>query len=343
MSGPNSPRPFGRRDFLRFGTGLVATASAAFQPGCSLRPRECRQAPPNLFVADGKPLLVVVEGEDRGAMLRAGLEVLGGLAPLARLGHKAYLRGNYVAAQPYPVTTDPELIVAVANELTRAGVSEPSLFDTHGTHLAAGFKPDHNMRQLGVVDKLEASGVPVVARDFADPDEFVFVRNPDWSIDKPVAVHRLLHDVPIVVSLPCVKRHNSARFTCALKMHFGSVAMADRMLVHTQDDDGTTGLMHNRLVHFADAVRPQLNVVDARALLARSGPALGRGAEVVKGVNKLILSGDMVAVDAYCARLLAQHDETFKVDMIAPQLAQATAIGLGRADLDTVKVVEMRA
>ena len=99
--------------------------------------------------------------------------------------------------------------------------------------------------------------------------------------------------------------------------------------------------MHQRLVHFADAVRPQLNVVDARAILARSGPGLGRGAEVIQGVNKLILSGDMVAVDAYCARLMAQHDDTFALDTVASQLKHAATLGLGKADLDAVKIVEI--
>ncbi len=338
MSQPISERPLARRDFLHAAAAVLATTSAA----CGWRPRACKQAVPNPFMAEGKPLLVVVEGEDRPAMLRAGLNALGGLEPLARLGRTALVRANYVTAQPYPVTTDPELIVAVANELRHAGVRETSLFDSHGTQLSAGLDPEHNLRRLGVSARLQAAGVPVIARDFADPDEFLFVRNPAWSIDKPVAVHRLLHDAPVVVSLPVVKRHGSARFTCALKMHFGSVAMADRLLVHSNDDSGRSGLMHERLVHFADTVRPQLNVVDARALLARNGPGLGRGAEVVKGVNKLILCGDMVATDAYCARLLAQHDETFKLDMIAPQLAQARAIGLGTSDLDAVKLVELR-
>jgi len=332
-----------RRSFLRLGAGALATASAAFELGCSLATRACKSAPPNPFVAAGKPLLVAVEGEDSRAMLRAGIEALGGLDPLAKLGREAIFRGNYVTSQPYPVTTAPEFVLAVAAEMKRAGVSKTSLFDSHGTRLSAAIPPEHILRRLGVLDKLTQGGVPVLARDFSDPDEFVFVRNPAWPIAKPVAVHRLLHEAPIVVSLPVVKRHVWVSFTCALKMHFGSVAMADRMLVHTKDSEGRSGLMHQRLVHFADAVRPQLNVVDARAILARSGPGLGGGAQVVPRVNKLILSGDMVAVDAYCARLMAQHDETFKFDMIAPQLRHAAALGLGKADLDAVKVVEIRA
>jgi len=343
MSPSSDARRIDRRGFLRLGAGVLAASSAAFEWGCNLTTRACKSAPPNPFVAAGKPLLVVVEGKDLGAMLRAGIAALGGLDPLARLGREAIFRGNYVAAQPYPVTTAPDFVLAVAGELKRAGLSKTRLLDTHGTRLGASIPPEHILRRLGVLDKLTQGGVPVLARDFSDPDEFVFVRNPAWPIAKPVAVHRLLHEAPIVVSLPVVKRHRGAKFTCALKMHFGSVAMADRMLVHMKDDAGQSGLMHQRLVHFADAVKPQLNIVDARAILARNGPALGAGAEVVPGVNKIILSGDMVAVDAYCARLMARHDETFALDMIAPQLKHAAALGLGKADLDAVKVVEVSA
>ncbi len=343
MSTLSVPKQLDRRGFLRMGAGALATASAAFEWGRHLTTRACKSAPPNPFVAAGKPLLVAVEGEDLHAMLRAGIEALGGLDPLAKLGREAIFRGNYVMSQPYPVTTAPEFVLAVAAELKSAGVSKTSLFDSSGTRLSAAIPPERMLRRLGVLDKLTQGGVPVLARDFADPDEFVFVQNPAWPIAKPVAVHRLLYEAPIVVSLPVVKRHEWVNFTCALKMHFGSVAMADRMLVHTKDSEGRSGLMHQRLVHFADAVRPQLNIVDARAILARSGPGLGGGAEIVRGVNKLILSGDMAAVDAYCARLMAKHDETFTLDMVAPQLRHAAALGLGKADLDAVKVVEIRA
>jgi uncharacterized protein (DUF362 family) len=343
MNTSSETRLLDRRGFLRLGAGAVVLASAALEWGCNFTARACKAVPPNPFVSGGKPLLVVVQGEDLGAMLRAGIEALGGLDPLGKMGREAMFRGNYVASQPYPVTTAPEFVLAVAGELKRAGISKSSLFDSHGTRLGASIPPEHILRRLGVLEKLTQGGVPVLARDFSDPDEFVFVQNPAWPIAKPVAVHRFLYQAPVVVSLPVVKRHTGPNFTCALKMHFGSVAMADRMLVHTKDPQCRSGLMHQRLVHFADAVKPQLNVVDARAILARSGPALGRGAEVVQGVNKIILSGDMVAVDAYCARLMAQHDDTFNVDMVAPQLTHAAALGLGKADLDEVKVVEINA
>jgi hypothetical protein len=51
----------------------------------------------------------------------------------------------------------------------------------------------------------------------------------------------------------------------------------------------------------------------------------------------------MVATDAYCARLMAEYDSTFSPEMIDPQLRHAVALGLGTADLDAVKIVEVRA
>src|SRR5208337_1920251 len=159
MSTSSDSRLLDRRGFLRLGAGVLATASAAFQWGCNLTTRACKVVPPNPFVAAGKPLLVVVEGEDLGAMLRAGIEALGGLDPLTKLGHEVMFRGNYVMSQPYPVTTAPEFVLAVAGELKRAGVSKTSLFDSSGTRLGAAIQPERMLRRLGVLDKLTQGGL----------------------------------------------------------------------------------------------------------------------------------------------------------------------------------------
>ena len=274
-------------------------------------------------------------------MLRAGIEALGGFDRLTRIGREALLRGNYVAKQPYPVTTDPEFIVAVAAELGQAGFRRSTLFDSHGSELIPAVRPETNLLKLGVPHRLKEHGVEVITRDFLDPDEFRFVQSPKWQIASPVGVHKLIHDAPVIVSLPVVKRHGEARFTCALKMHFGSVSMADRLVAHK--NGRRQDYFDQRLVHFADTTKPQLTIVDARALLARRGPTLSGGAEVVRGVNRLILSGDMAAVDSYCGHLMAQHDPTFSEKMIAGQLRCAAYLGLGSPDLGRVKVVEIRA
>jgi len=196
------------------------------------------------------------------------------------------------------------------------------------------------MQKVGVYHEVQRQGVEVLAADFLERDDYRLVRNPAWPISAPVAVHRVIHDAPVLVSLPLVKRHAAARFTCALKIHFGSVAMSDRLVAHKNERQ--QGYFDQRLVHFADAAKPQLNIVDARALLARSGPGLSAGSEIVRGVNRIVLCGDMVATDAYCARILARHDPTFSLEMIDRQLRHASELGLGTADLEAVRIVERR-
>jgi uncharacterized protein (DUF362 family) len=336
---PEGPSLAGRREFLR---GLAASAAAA-GGACRRGVSACRMPAPNPFLDHGRPLLVAVEGEDVVAMLRAGLERLGGVGPLLAAGRDAMLRGNYCAAQPYPVTTAGETVVAVADELRRAGFARTKLFEAHGTRLLASLAPDTAVRKLGVLELAARSGIGVQMCDPLESREFRLVRNPAWSVSEPVAVHRALHEAGVVISLPVLKRHQEARITCALKMHFGSVALTDRYVAHAMERRGSRGYLETRLVHFADAVRPQLNVVDARCLLTRGGPTLSNGGEVRRHVNRLVLCGDMVATDAYCARLMARHDPTFSPETIDAQLKHAVALGLGTADLDAVRIVELRA
>jgi uncharacterized protein (DUF362 family) len=334
-----------RRGFLRqvleAGAGASGVALlGGLGSGCGMRVPACKSVPPNLFVERGRPLLVSVEGEDLAAMLKAGLEALGGLDKLRGLGRRAILKGSYVAPQPYPVTTPADFIVAVSKAMKGEGFERTTLFEAHGTRLLPALAPEAGMRRVGVFDEVQRQGVEVLAADFFERDDFKLVRNPAWPIASAVAVHRVLHEAPVVVSLPPVKRHGSARFTCALKIHFGSVSMADRLVAHRNERN--PGYFDQRLVHFADTVKPQLNLVDARVLLARNGPSLSAGSEIVRGVNRIVLCGDVVATDAYCARLMARHDPTFSVEMIDRQLKHASELGLGTANLDAVKVVELR-
>ncbi len=331
-----------RRSFLRraLEAGAGASLLGGLGSGCGMRVPACKSVPPNLFVEGGRPLLVSVEGEDLAAMMKAGLEALGGLDKLRGLGRQALLKGSYVAPQPYPVSTSADVIVAVSQAMKAVGFERTTLFEAHGTHLVPALAPEAGMRRVGVLDEVQRQGVEVLAADFFERDDFRLVRNPAWPIASAVAVHRAIHEAPVIVSLPPVKRHGSARFTSALKIHFGSVSMADRLVAHK--NERAKGYFDERLVHFADAAKPQLNVVDARALLARSGPSLSAGSEIVRGVNRIVLCGDMVASDAYCARLLARHDPTFSVEMIDRQLAHARELKLGIADLDAVKIVELR-
>jgi len=96
------------------------------------------------------------------------------------------------------------------------------------------------------------------------------------------------------------------------------------------------------LAEFADAIRPELTIIDARSILIKSGPTLGYGAEVKPGVNKMILSGDMVAIDTLAAQIMEKHDTTFKTDMIRSYLNYASQLGIGTTDFEQLEIIRIK-
>jgi uncharacterized protein (DUF362 family) len=81
-------------------------------------------------------------------------------------------------------------------------------------------------------------------------------------------------------------------------------------------------------------VRPALTVVDAVRILMANGPT-GGNLDDVKKMDTVIVSPDSVAADSYAATLFGlQPDDLAYV-------RAATAMGLGRSDLDSLRIEEI--
>jgi len=65
-----------------------------------------------------------------------------------------------------------------------------------------------------------------------------------------------------------------------------------------------------------------------------------QGAKILEDTNYLIISGDMNAIDHYCAMLLQGLDTTFSSAQIAATLQHAYSLGLGVKDLTEVGIIE---
>src|SRR5437867_4449578 len=123
-----------RRDLLsRLGFGLtflpaIAMAprslvgSLLFEPDGELVP--VKPVPPNLFTHDGKALVAIVHGQDPIVMLRAGLDMIGGIARLALKGKRVLIKPNIVNDRPPPTTTSPSVIAAVVQVVREAEAAD---------------------------------------------------------------------------------------------------------------------------------------------------------------------------------------------------------------------------
>jgi uncharacterized protein (DUF362 family) len=338
-----------RRRFLETtAAGALATAATATIPlsidllaqGGLPGPRR-RQVKP--LLKNGRPLVVVVEGENPETMLAAGLDAIGGLGWLVHKGAPVVLKPNMVGPQPYPVTTDLITVFALVGHLRKAGCGEVTICDSP---TQGGPRKDAGFEKNGYFEQGKAAGVTVVGIDNRSDADYLPVQWERWQLYREIRADRRLFDAPVVINLPTLKRHFLPGMTCALKNYFGAVHAGERNRAHQEARAGGAGLtfFKKAVAEFADSLRSELTIVDARALLIKGGPSLGTGpAEIKPGVNRMIFASDMVAVEAYGAQLLKTHDDTFSPAMADETLAYAQALGMGLADLKQVEIIEVTA
>jgi uncharacterized protein (DUF362 family) len=273
-------------------------------------------------------------------MLETGLSRLNSLAPDWTPKSLA-MKTNTDSADPYPVNIDMELVEPMIRYLKDSGTEDIVVCDAPTT----GMDKNRAFKDLGYFDLEKQSGVRIVAGDAGARSQFVPVRDDRWEISKSIGVFRPLHEASFIINVAVPKRHVAARFTCALKNHFGSVYGPERWTIHRKAEEEADGteLFDKTLSEFADAVRPELTIVDARSLLTKHGPKLRGKSEIKENVNRLILSGDMVATDMYCADLMKKYDDTFDPEMISLQLEYAQKLGLGTIDKTKIDIMEISA
>jgi len=338
---------FSRRKFLKTTASVTATlavssvlrAAGAVIPG----PRRGRG---NCFTEDGRPLLVVVEGMDVEKMLAGGLEAIGGLGKIVCSGDSVFLKPNYGSHRAYPTGSDPHFLVSIADYAKQCSAGSVTICDSSDAYVLNRYNDhEHVFKTNNVFEIAKAAGVEVMCVHPMTEKLYSPVFSGRWENNPMIMTIPELLNASVVINQPMLKKHGAAHMTCALKNFFGAVHQPQRIYAHRhQGKGGPEGneFFMQTVAEFADAIRPELTIVDARKILTVRGPSLKKGS-VVKDVNKIIISGDMVATDTYCAKILDENDETFSAEQIESTLKYAEKLGLGTSDLSKVKIIELTA
>jgi uncharacterized protein (DUF362 family) len=310
--------------------------------------------------AGGKPLLVIVEGRDIDAMVDAGLGAIGGLGRVIGHDRRVILKPNTNQRDPFPSITAPETLRAVARHCSMAGAQEIVVHEDHRDEL----DPYYALHELPGMN-IQISHAPDVShfvlvqydKWIEDLDPAVVLQSPEvhppasrlhskWqrTAGPCIRVARPLQEAPVIINMPVLKRHFAGQMTSALKNHFGSVYGAHRWIAHAfleKDRD----YYDRKLAEFASAVRPELTITDVRSLQAVSGPFRGADTRIVEGVNRLIITGDMIAADEVAMDLMKKYDDTFAAAneaIVRRQHKHAEELGLGTSDLSKFDIIEMK-
>jgi uncharacterized protein (DUF362 family) len=291
---------------------------------------EPRVRVPNPYVnTAGHPLLVSVQGTDFADMLATGLSILGGLDRLITNNQTVLIKPNLVTdTEDYPTISSLDSVLSTMQAIQQVSSGQIKVGDGVLTsyYASTGFDP----------------AIPNAGGQLVEFSSFYPVRRSTWLPNVPdFEVFTEVYDAPIIINFCNMKRHNSAYFSCALKSHVGTVNgpgfIGTRDYLHSFD--AYTDEFLQTVAEIAGVVNSELHVVDAREIMTVTGPFQSWGGEVCP-LHRLILCGDPVATDAYCAWLMSQTD-TFDADLIQPTLQRAQELGLGTANLEQVEIHEI--
>ncbi len=327
-----------RRDFLRLsGAAASALVFGACEASKDSKPpeppkpdvRAPRSRGTNVFVnGAGMPILVCVTGTDIQAMLAAGLSTLGGLNRLIGPGQNVLIKPNCNASDPYPAVSSLDCIISLIGEAKKVTAGTVSVGDQ-------GYESSTSVYKFTGLDP----DVGNAGGNLLTLSSYYLVRRSTWPGNKPdFRVYADIYDAPVIINACVLKRHHTAIYSCALKNNVGAVAgpgaAFTRQYLHYESGD-----FMGDVAEIAGTVNPDLNIVDARSILTRGGPSYQAG--VVVEAHKLVLCGDIVATDAYCAEILDAHDPEFAADAAGPTLDRAKSLGMGTADLSQVQIIEI--
>ena len=300
-----------RRDFIK--TTLAAGAAVAL-PSLDL------SAAPAV-AASGAPDLITVRGENRAAMLDRALQAYGGIGAFVKKGQKVVIKPNMSWDVPPErgANTHPDVVARLVQLCLGAGASEVAVFDHTLDSWERAYK----------TSGIEAAAREVGARVFPGHDESYYreLAIPDGVALKSVKIHSAILDSDVFINVPVLKHHGGAAMSACMKNLMGVVW--DRGAYHRNN-------LHQCIVDILTVRKPDLNVLDAFSPITRNGPRGRTGADLDQSVRQLLISADIVAIDAAASRLLGHA-----ADGIA-HVRIAAAAGIGQGDLGKLKIERVK-
>lgn len=303
-----------RRNFLKKAIGISVLASVSGKIG-------------SLSSVNAKPLLgekeadlVAVRGGEPDEMFDKGIEALGGLKKFVKPGQTVCVKPNigWDKTPEYAACTNPKLVKHIVKKCLEAGAKDVYVFDNTCDEWKRCYE------NSGIEAAVKEAGGKLVPGN--DEKYYRTVKIPKGKRLKEAKVHERILDSDVFINVPVLKNHGGARLTIAMKNLMGIVW--DRGFWHRND-------LHQCIADMSTFRKPDLNVVDCYGVMMKNGP---RGVSVkdVKIFKSLLLSTDMVAVDAAATKLFGMEVDEVEYINIAHEM------NVGNKNLDTLNISRLK-
>jgi uncharacterized protein (DUF362 family) len=296
-----------------------------FAPEGELRP--LKRPKPNPFVQDGKTRVGVVRGKDVDEMVRACVDLIGGIEKLKVRGKTVLVKPNVVAGDPPPTTTNPEVVRSTVKLFYEAGAKKVIVGDMSGL---VALPTKKNLETTGIGRAAREAGAEVIDFDEAD---WIEVKPPEVRLVRSIHLAKPVYEADLFINLPVVKTHRNATYSICLKNLVGVTHPRYRpyRVDVTKWEEVVAEI--NLCAH------PDLNIVDATTIMAEGGPWQG----TARKTDMIIASGDRIAADVVGLGLIKRFNLWEPVSKKRVwdqrQILHAQSLGLGIKNKKSLELV----
>jgi uncharacterized protein (DUF362 family) len=235
----------------------------------------------NVYKEADKTLVSIVRGDNIYAMIREGIELVGGLEKLDVKGKSVLIKPNIVNRYPSPANTNPLIIKNLIKILRESGASKVFVGD-----MSAIFA-------LPTKKNAIRSGVWEVIKD--EDMEFISFEDHGWiEVDitngrfvKKAVVSEIIFNVDRIINVPVIKTHSYAHYTISLKNFIGAIHPQQRPYFIAPE------YWDEVVAELNMAYTPHLNILDGTKIFTKKGPTRGTVAEP----NLIVVTGDRIVAD----------------------------------------------
>lgn len=247
---------------------------------------------------------VAAKGDTRVA-INTAIALLGSVQQVFTRSDKVLIKPNFNSPDPFPAATDLTFLQAVIELILETGAKV-----TIGESAGGVWRPSRKVfAKLGVPALAQKLGVELIAFEERPKDWVRIVINGDY-LDS-VIMPRSAYEADRLVYLPCMKTHQLAWFSGAMKLTFGFVVPGQRRSFHFS-------YLQQKLAEVNLCWQPDLIIVDGRKAFVTGGPDKGQLVEP----EIVIASGDLIATDIEIMKVLLAYRASNKLPADPWQLPQ---------------------
>jgi len=217
-------------------------------------------------------------------------------------GQEVYLKGSYNSADPFPATTNPEMLRIVVQGLRDLGCRRIHLVERSGMGSTARI-----WRILGLKEALRGLDVHLAALDELAAGQWKKRQLPESHWKFGVEVPAFLEEGQCLVQLCNLKTHRfGGIFSASLKNTVGLVAKRGRIgeqQHNYMEELHSSPCQRGMIAELNQILRPSLIIMDATQVFVDGGPEKGLVAEP----GLLLASSDRVALDVCGVSLLRSY------------------------------------